>query len=126
MQCLVKGIFIGSVARGILLKYNHTSLAEFGRDIKTRPWGNGVLRRMEYTKRSGSSTAKVLPSNSEEIKKPIDIMQIFNHNSICPYLGLQCTHPSLSTKNSKTTRHLNAFSGVPSHERPLLLHIRKS
>jgi len=57
------------LARGILLKYDRTSLKEFGGSIiLTKGWGKQFLRRLGYIKRRGSSKAKILPGNFEEIK----------------------------------------------------------
>ena len=86
------------VARGMLLKYSHSSLAEFGGHINlTKGWDKSVLRRMGYTKRRGSSTAKVLPSNFEEMKELylIDIMSVVEMEEIPSDLIINWDHTAL-------------------------------
>ena len=62
------------LARGILVKYDRTSLKEFGGLITlTKGCAKQFLRRLGYTKRRGSSKAKILPGNFKEIKYFSDV-----------------------------------------------------
>ena len=56
-------------ARGIVLKLNQTSLAEFGGHIDiTKNWAKSLLHRMDFVKRKRTTKSKVTVENFERIK----------------------------------------------------------
>ena len=83
------------LARGVLLKCDQTSLKEFGGSITlTKGWGKQFLRRLGYTKRRGSTKAKILPGNFEEIKDSflIEVMSVVSMEEIPPELIINWDH----------------------------------
>ena len=58
-----------SSAKGILLSQNRTSLSEFGGHITlTVSWAKSLLRRMNFTKRRGTTKARFLPEQFKQLK----------------------------------------------------------
>ena len=83
------------LARGVLLKYNRTSLKEFGGSIVlTKGWAKQFLRRLRYTKHRGSTKAKILPGNFEEIRDSflVEVMSVVAMEEIPPELVINWDH----------------------------------
>ena len=54
-------------AQGIIKNIDRTMLAEYGGPAQlTRGWVNSILKRMNYTRRAGTTQAKITPQDFEE------------------------------------------------------------
>ena len=83
------------LARGVLLKHDQTSLKEFGGSIVlTKGWAKQFLRRLGYTKCRGSTKAKILPGNFEEIRDSflVEVMSVVVMEEIPPELVINWDH----------------------------------
>ena len=66
---VVNTAIVMASARGIMLKVDSTSLAEFGGHITlTKDWAKSLLRRMGFVKRRGTTKNKATVENFNEIK----------------------------------------------------------
>ena len=87
--CTINTTIVISGARGILKSQDRTRLAEFGGPATlSRPWAKSLLKRMNFTRRCGTTKAKVTPEQFIEKKAQFlqEIIDIVTIEEIPPSL----------------------------------------
>ena len=92
-------------ARGLLLSMDKTKLAEFGGPATlSRGWARSLLTRMKFTKRMGTTAAKVTPENFDELRLKFlqEIVDIVKMEEVPPQLVLNWDQMGLNLVPAST------------------------
>ena len=89
---------VRALGKGVVKAKDRTLLVENGGSIEiTRDWALSVLKRMNMVKRRGSTTAKPVINNFDEVKTKYltDIKTLVNKHNIPPELIINWEHTGI-------------------------------
>ena len=101
----VNTVVVIAGARRLLLSMDKTKLAEFGGPATlSRGWARSLLTRMKFTKRMGTTAAKVIPENFDELRLKFlqEIVDIVKMEEVPPQLVLNWDQTRLNLVPAST------------------------